>query len=241
MRKAALALPWVLALLAGCATPGPLHVYSLEPGAAKVTDTGGERAADVPSHLEPEDHLTGFAYDPYTDHFFLRLEPGNRIRVVDRPARKIKREFEINELGAGGDLAIRPRDGHVFFLESRPVRVVETSRLGKRIRAFDLEGVTAPAGIACDLAQHRLLVLHGDGRNITAHDLEGRKVGALRLEQPAGASLAFDSERRELFAPLASAPNAIGVFDLDGKLLRCLERVPGRFVDVGPRSFVRVF
>src|SRR5476649_2756664 len=81
---------------AGCATPGALHVYSLASAAHEtVHDTGPEGATDVPSFIAPDEILTGLAYDPFTDHFFLRLAPGNHFRVVDRPARTIKREFKV--------------------------------------------------------------------------------------------------------------------------------------------------
>lgn len=54
----------VLAALAagGCATPGPLHVYTVaNPAANAIHDTGGTPADEIPSFL---------ARDPFTDHFF---------------------------------------------------------------------------------------------------------------------------------------------------------------------------
>jgi hypothetical protein len=217
-------------------------VYSLPGDAAveEIADHGAEGANAVPSFLEPEDRLAGFAYDPFTDHFFLRLAPGNRIRVVDRPARAIKREFTIDGLGAGGDLAARPRDGHLFFLESSPVRVVETTRLGKIVRTIHCESVTAAAGIAVDPERQRLILLHADGRQLTVHDLEGRRLESHRLAHAVEGSLALDAERGELHAPLRGSPARIGVFDLQGRQRRELP-VAARFVDVGPRSFLRVF
>src|SRR5471032_2047214 len=116
----------------GCATPGPLHVYSLaSPTAPDIADRGPEPALDVPSFLAAGETVTGFAYDPFTDHFFLRLAPGNRIRVVDRPARAVKREFVVSGLPAtgGGDLAVRPRDGHIFLVHPTEPMVIELTRL----------------------------------------------------------------------------------------------------------------
>src|SRR6185436_8779329 len=101
--------PALLLALAGCATPGPWHVYLGDaPAPTVVVDVSGDARTEVPSFLEPEDQLTGLAYDPFTDHLFLRLAPGNKIRVVDRPARAIKREFTIESLSTtgGGDLAV---------------------------------------------------------------------------------------------------------------------------------------
>lgn len=230
--------------LTGCATPGPLHIYSVAPQAERpITDTGPGQAASTPSYLKREDRVAGFAYDPYTDHFFVRLEPGHHIRVVDRPARKIKREFDIAgaEVKTAGDLTARPRDGHLFLLGTPAGTVVETSRFGKVIRSFQLQDVTGtPSGLACDPVRNHLLVLASDGRRVTRHELDGRRLGELALAETAIASLAYDAEARELFAPLRDRPGEIGVFDEQGRLLRT-ERAPGRLIDVGPRSFLRVF
>jgi uncharacterized protein YjiK len=229
----------------GCATPGPLHLYSLPPGSKNIHDQGNGQTAEVPSFLEAGDRLTGFAYDPFTDHFFLRLAPGNAIRVVDRPARKIKREFTIDGIpaeGAGGDLALRPRDGHLFLLHPREALVLETTRLGKFLRSIPL-GDTAglPLGIAYDAGENRLLVLAPDRHRITVHAVDdGRKIRDLALDRAVGPSLAFDAEKREFHAPLADSPGHVGVFDAYGKFLR-QAAAPGNFVDVGQRSFVRVF
>jgi hypothetical protein len=231
--------------LGGCATPGPLHVYLSEaPNPAVVVDLGGAQPVDVPSYLEPEDKLTGMAYDPFTDHLFLRLAPGNKIRVVDRPARAVKREFTIEGLatadGGGGDLAVRPRDGHIFLLEPGAT-VAETTRLGKLVRIFSLVEAKGPlGGIAVDAAANRLAVLHADGRKITFHGLDGQRMGELTLERRVGPSLAIDGEHHELYAPLREGKRGVAVFDFNGKLVRTLPTA-GAFVDVGPRSLVRVF
>ena len=229
----------------GCATPGVLHVYAIEtPSGARVRDTGQPATADVKSFLEDGEQLTGFAYDPFTDHFFLRLAPGNRLRVVDRPARAIKREFVVEGLaadGRGGDLAIRPRDGHVFFLQPGASAIMETSRLGKRVREFALAGVSGATGLAYDARDNRLFALHADGREISFHDTDGQRLGGVTLDRAVAASLAFDEETREFYAPLRETRGAIGVFGADGRLVRTLEPSGAAFVDVGPRSFVRVF
>ena len=70
-----------LLLLAGCATPGPLHRYSTSADSpAEIHDAGSDgTTASVPSFLAVGEHLVGFAYDPFTDHFFLRLAPGDLI------------------------------------------------------------------------------------------------------------------------------------------------------------------
>jgi hypothetical protein len=232
--------------LAGCATPGPLHVYSVSaPQAAEISDFGGKSGkVSVPSFLEGEDVATGMAYDPFTDHFFVRLEPGNRFLVVDRPARAVKRRFTVAEIpvNGGGDLAIRPATGHVFLLRPGRAELDEINRYGEWIRVVKLEAAPtrAATGIAYDMARDRLLVLFGENE-IVAYSREGGNLGKVcQLEKAVGHSLGYDAEQRELYAPLAAPERRIGVFSQDGKLQRTLE--PQAFgVDVGPRSFLRMF
>jgi hypothetical protein len=231
--------------LAGCATPGPLHVYSVPAavGEPPIVDHGGAapQRLELPSFLGPEDTLVGFAYDPFTDHFFLRLAPGNRIRVVDRPARAIKREFTVDALpeDGGADLAARPRDGHLFFLSARSNTITVTNRFGKLVRTFAPDGV-APAAIAYDAAANELWVLHRGGREVSRLSPEGAVLGTVPLDRVVSESLAMDGEKRELYAPLSES-GAIAVFTPQGKFLRESHAGRARFVDVGLRSFVRVF
>ena len=231
--------------LAGCATRGPLHVYTLAAGGERpVLDVGANTNAEVPSFLGDEDRVTGFAYDPYTDHFFLRLAPGNRIRVVDRPARAIKRELEIKGAPEGaGDLAVRPRDGYVYMLGPTPAQLPYCTRLGKYLGELTLEKPAPNAtGLAFDMVKDALLILGDEGRRVTAHDLTGKKVAEVKLERPAGPALAFDSDQREYHAPLPDQPGEIGVFDEQGRFLRGTSAPAGSpLIDVGPRSFIRVF
>ena len=221
-----------------------MHVYAGASGTATaVQDASDTATTDAPSFVEPDEQITGFAYDPFTDHFFLRLAPGNRIRVVDRPARAIKREFVVAGLPAtgGGDLTVRPRDGHLFLLPPAGREIAEVTRLGKLTRTFELAGIAGvPRGIAYDSGAGRLLVLNADGRRVTAHDFDGRRLGEFDLEREGGAALAIDADKREIYAPLAGEKGIVGVFNETGRLLRTLA-LPAAFVDVGPRSFVRVF
>jgi len=239
------AVAWLGLAGAGCATRGPLHLYTLATAGPerKIQDIGNGRVEEVPSFLKADELVTGFAYDPFTDHFFLRIHPGNRIRVVDRPARAIKREFTIEgapEIG-GGDLAIRPRDGHLFLLRSVPAAILETSRLGRVVRTLPLAGLEgAPLALAFDPAGQHIFVLNAGGQRITVHDLQGARTGEINLSAPVGASLAFDPEQREFFAPLAARPEQLGVFDERGQWRRA-QAANGSLVDVGVRSFVRVF
>lgn len=234
-----------LLALSGCATPGPLHLYttaSTQP--LLITDSGDGQTIAVPTFLAPGETLTGLAYDPFTDHLFLRLAPGNLIRVVDRPARTIKRTYTVAELPttAGGDLAVRPRDGHIFFAHPTLPALVETDRFGAFVRTITLATLNAPpAGIAYDSARNQLLCLNGgDLARITTHTLDGARVTSVALDRTVALhTLAFDSDTRELYLPLASSA-ALGVFDLEGHLLRTLPQ-PAAFIDLGPRSLLRLF
>jgi hypothetical protein len=250
MRKQSLAYLIILAtvsFLVGCSTPGPLHLYSIAPGSADVHDVAlaTDSARDIPSYLDEGDVLTGFAYDPFTDHFFLRLAPGNRIRVVDRPARKIKREFVIEKAptNGGGDLAASPVDGHLFLIDSAQPTIIETSRLGELIREITLVGQKAPAAaIAFDPAQNELILLDPDAKTIQRATRTGNAVSSVVLDRTVRPSLAFDPVQHELYAPLAESPGVVGVFDQNGHCVRTVTMTaPDRFIDVGPHSFLRVF
>ncbi len=231
---------------AGCATPGPLHVYTIGSTLqTTVRDVAGDApAADVPDFLDAGETITGFAYDPFTDHFFLRLAPGNRIRVVDRPARAVKREFEAEGAPAtgGGDLAVRPRDGHIFLTHPSEAALIELNRFGKFVRSIPLATpAEPPVGVAFDSARDQLLVLAAGNRaRVTVHDLDGRLIATIALDRPVAAgALGYDAERRELYAPLRDG-GAVGVFGEDGRLRRTLP-FSAAFLDVGPRSFLRMF
>lgn len=233
-----------LALTAGCATPGPLHRYALAPARPdRVADLGPAGATEVPSLLAPGERVAGLAYDPFTDHLFLRLAPGDRIRVVDRPARRLKRELELPGAGAGGDLAVRPRSGHLFLLAGPAGEVAEHTRLGRPVGRFSLEGVTAaPRGLAYDAGRDELVVLAADGRTVSRHDLAGRRRGEFRLAEAATGPLACDGDTGELHAVLADPAGEVGVFGPAGERRGgWTAGGPGVLIDLGPRSFLRVF
>ncbi len=203
----------------------------------------------MPSFLKAGETLTGFAYDPYTDHLFLRLAPGNQFRVVDRPARAIKREFTAGETPdtGGGDLAIRSRDRHLFLAHPTEPAVIEITLYGQYIRTIPLAPLHAPAaGVAYDQTRERLYILMGgDLAYITTFDREGRKLAAVSLDRTVAlGALAYDSVAREFYVPLPDRPT-VGIFDENGHFLRELAAsataTPADFIDVGPRSFLRLF
>ena len=238
-----------LVLLGGCATQGPLHIYSATSAQpAFVTDTGSTGAANISSFLVEKEKLTGLAYDPFTDHLILRIGSGNTIRVIDRPAGKVKREFVVAEAPTtgGGDMAVRPRDGHLFLTHPTDPTLIETTRSGRFVRQFSLDSLTGPAtGVAYDTKNDHLLVLSGSVPSVvTTHNLAGKFLSRLTLPfDGAPASLAYDSATGEFYVSDNDAAY-ISVFDRQGKLVRRVP-APGNtaapFVDVGERSFLRIF
>lgn len=248
-RSLALALPGLL--LAGCATPGPLHLYTVSAERPQVIrDHGPDGLVDVPSFVGADETLTGLAYDPYTDHLFLRLAPGNRIRVVDRPSRRIKREFVIEELPVtgGGDLAVRPRDGHLFFVIPHAAALIETNRFGRFVRRIELTGysLNGPVvGVAYDPARQLLWILE-NSHYPQLHTY--RSDGSHVRWRPAGyegarGHLAFDPEKKQVYIA-AVFERIIAILNDDGEIQGSIPAPDGdlvRFIDAGPRSFVRVF
>ncbi|MEY4488447.1 MAG: hypothetical protein RIQ79_955 [Verrucomicrobiota bacterium] len=247
--------------LAGCRTPGPLHAYLHTPAAPGTADnvldvnpSTGAPFETVPACTKPGEQVLGIAYDPFTDHFYLRLSPGNRVRVVDRPAAAMKREFTAPALPEGGhDLAVRQRDRHLFFTDPTGPALLETSIYGVLRSRIVLAGLDAPAwGVACDERDDLFLILPAETTDlIRRFSRQGAAVGDIKLaRQVRGQSLAFDSEHREFFAALADG-SGLGVFAEDGRLLRTLPATSPRnapasdaaalLIDVGPRSFIRIF
>lgn len=236
---------------AGCATPGPNHLYTInESQRETITDHAapGIETMNLPSFLEPADTLLGLAYDSYTDHLFLRLAPGNRFRVVDRPDRSIKREFEAPEVpgSGGGDIAIRSRDRHLFLSHPSKPTLIEITLYGKFIREIPLETFAgASAGVAYDQKRDLLYVLRGgDLNHIVTYGLNGRRLKGTALDRDVLlGTLAYDSDAREFYAQLRES-RQIGVFDDQGHLIRTIKTDRHNlpiFFDVGPRSFLRLF
>jgi hypothetical protein len=235
--------------LAGCATPGPNHTYVASRAQNPVIDLQpGHPEVAVPTYLSASNTLYGIAYDPFTDHLFLRVYPGNFIRVIDRPARKIKRSFTVAGLPVGGgDLAIRSSDRHLFFAHPTMPAVIESTLYGQFVRTLSLDTLAGPpAGVAYDQKQNRLYILSsGEPAQVSTYDLTGKRLGCVTLERDVSrSSLAYDSGAAEFHLRL-SGEAAIGVFNRQGVWQRSLPLAStdptGAFIDVGPRSLLRLF
>jgi hypothetical protein len=234
--------------LVGCSTPGPTHAYLASRAEDPIIDVlPGMPEAHIPSHLIPVNELYGIAYDPFTDHLFLRIFPGDFVSVIDRPAQKVKRGIIVKDLPAGrGDLAIRSLDRHLFFAHPESPLILETNLHGRAVRTITLENIEGPpAGVAYDQKNDRLLVLpSGGGSLIVTFDLAGKQLSSVVLDREVRlGSLAYDSVAEELYAPLLNTAG-VGIFDINGRLLRTLATAADSshdFIDVGQRSLLRLF
>lgn len=252
--RAAARLPLVAAFAgilcgaAGCSTPGPNHAYLARFSEQPIIDVRpGYPDVPVPTYLSLFKELYGIAYDPFTDHLFLRTAPGNFVQVIDRPARKIKRTFTVPGLPPGpGDLAIRSRDRHLFFVHPALPAIVETTLYGVTVRTIILEDIQSPpAGIAYDQKRNHLLILQGgDLSRVATYDLSGKRISGVALDRNVRlTSLAYDSIAAEFYVPLRDEA-AVGIFGADGRFLRRLTASNGDthdYVDVGERSLIRMF
>ena len=140
----------------------------------------------------------------------------------------------------GGDLAVRPRDGHIFLAVPSEETIIETDRFGKFQRAL-----TVPPGVqglAYDDERDELVMVSNAGANMLRIDRAGQSRPVSPLSHAVTSdTLGYDSIRRELYAPLFRAKQ-LGVFDERGQLVRTLPTpIEPALLDVGPRSFLRMF
>lgn len=237
--------------LAGCATSGPNHLYLVSPRESEVISDHAEpgiATRDLSSFVGHDETLLGFAYDPFTDHLFLQLAPGNKFRVVDRPDRSIKYEFTADGVPtpSGGDLAVRSLDRHLFLAHPTAPAVIEITLYGKFVRTIHLTGLPSPpAGIAYDQQRELIYVLTANRPTlISAYDRQGRHIADIALDRPVlTGTLAYDSVAGEFYAQ-QSDNGHIAVFNRNGQRVRefNLSIPPGRTsFDVGQRSFLRLF
>jgi uncharacterized protein YjiK len=246
IRKLTLVAAGVSAFLGGCATTGPNHIYLTTAASAAIHDHGPAPAA-VRAVLAPGERALGLAYDFNTDHLFVRIAPGQVIRVVERPSGRILRDMPLpRELHttAPADLAIRSHDRHLFAAHPDGRSIVELTLFGGFVRRFELRGLTAPiGGLAYDQQGGRLLVLTAAApAHVGVVSPEGRIEDLVALTTPVSpVSLGYDSDARRFFVPLADG-RSLGEFDATGRLLAVHPAADTiTAVDAGRRAFVRLF
>ncbi len=240
---------------AGCSTAGPNHLYITKGGGEPIHDVthDGAPATEVPSRTAVEEKILGLAYDSYTDELFVRLAPGNLVRVVDRPSQRHLRDMTLPELPphtanpASADLTIRSRNRHLFLVDADGRSIIEYSLFGELVRRLAPEvGRAFIGGLAFDQINDRLLVLlDGEHSAILTCTLDGREESRRELQ---GAvlplSLAYDSAAQHFFVPMPGG-KTVGVFDAQGRHLSTISPT-ATTGDVsalasGERSFVRIF
>lgn len=235
-----------VAILAGCAAPGPNHVYLTTIAGAAVHDLGPPPTS-IDRALQPGEHALGLAYDFNTDHLFIRVAPTGVIRVIERPSGKILRDMPLTadlRTEKPADLAIRSRDRHLFAVHPDGHSIVELTLFGDFVRKIDLMGLDgAVGGLAYDQKKQQLLILtaHSPAR-LGSVDPAGHVTYYVTFaEGVTPVSLGYDSDAERFFVPL-SDPRLLGEFDTVGKLIvthRLDEAITA--IDAGARSFVRVF
>ena len=243
------------AALAGCATSGPNHLYIANGGGEPIRDVAhdGSAPTEVASRTTTRETVLGLAYDFYTDELFVRLAPGNLVRVLDRPSQRHLRDMTLPELPArtanpvSADLTIRSRNRHLFLVDADGVSIVEYSLFGEFVRRLaPVAGETPVGGLAFDQTRDRLLILLGGEKPyIAICTLDGREESRCLLKEAVlPLSLAFDSTAQHFFVPLPGG-KVVGVFDLAGNRLSSIAATDSTgdvsALAAGERSLVRVF
>ncbi len=244
IRKLAAVL--LLALLSGCATSGPNHLYFTTAAGPAIQDRGPAHA-EIAGALAPEERVLGLAYDFNTDHLFLRIAPAQIIRVIERPSGKILREMPLPadlHTTAPADLAIRSGDRHLFAVHPDGRSVVELTLFGVFVRRLEFAGLDTPiGGLAYDQKNRRLLVLLASSpARVMTVTPEGILAYYARMSVAVDpVSLGYDSDAQRFYVPLANG-HGLGEFDAAGRLI-ATHPAGGVItaIDAGPRSFVRVF
>ncbi len=243
--------------VAACSTRGPSHVYWAESSGAALhdlaVDSGERRTLDA--HVDKDETVVGLAYDRFTDYLFLRLAPGDVIRIVNRPANSRVRDLKLTpevalspgETPANSlDITVRSRNRHIFAIDPRATGFVEFTLEGKMVRKIRM---AAPppgpvGGLGFDQRRDRLVVLFAGSPAVLAEvTLDGVIAHQTNLAAAVHPiSLGCDSDTGEYFVPLADG--AIGAFDRDGHLLH-RHPVPAgatpAAIGAGPRAFLRLF
>lgn len=239
----------------GCSSPGPNHLYIATAGGESIHDVprSGAAPVQIPSRTTTEEKVLGLGYDAFTDELFVRLAPGNIVRVIDRPSKRHLRDMSLPGLAPTtahpltADLSVRWRNRHLFLVDADGRSVVEYTLFGEFVGRIPAGADTDQiGGLAFDQKRDRLLVLlAGPHPSIVVRTLDGREEARYELHAAVlPLSLAYDSTAEHLFVPMPGG-KSIGVFDLKGNHLSTTQS-PDLAGDVtalaaGDRSFVRIF
>ncbi len=185
---------------------------------------------EIPDFLAAGEAITRFRLRSLHRSFFpCDSRRGNRIRVVDRPARAVKPRIRSGRHGPRPAAAISrcgPRDGHLFLAHPTEPALIELNRFGNFIRSTH-PSISRPAG-------------GGEWRSIAARDSIARARGGRRRHRdrarsrrpPRGDHHSQPSRNarraglrlratRNFTRPLRDE-GTIGVFGDDGRLRRTL-------------------
>ncbi len=254
MRLALVLLAPALAILAGCASPGVAHLYQIRTGAIAVTNSAPSEPATAATPaavtvLWPGQEVVGLACDKNTDHLYLRLAPGNLIRVARRASgryfRYLRLPPEANS-AAPADLGVRSSDRHLFLIVDNGAALLETNVRGEIVQRHPLPAELSPAsGLAVEQSSGRLWLLIGSLHPEVVQLARSGEIATRRALDHAvqPGSLAHDETTGHFFAPLADGAH-VGEFDSEGRLVRQHAAPAGDstlVIDVAERSFARVF
>lgn len=228
-----------------------MHLYSATNGGHPVRDRALEAGEDdeLVGFLEEGDRVVGLGYEFNTDYIWLRIAPGNRLITIKRGFRELWYDYALPdsfllEDGMSGDLAVRSFNRMVYVAMAEPGRVAKVERYG------DVREVIQPGGserviggLAWDQANDRLVILYaGDVPEVVIYDNDVEEVSRVSLAAAVRpTTLAYDSNRRRYYVPLAEA-GWLGEFDAEGQLIGRLPFPdPAASIDAGQRSAVRMF
>ena len=201
-----------LALVSGCATSGPNHVYLTTVGGSAVHDLGPP-PADIAGAVEPVERVLGLAYDSNTDHLFVRL--ARSIRVIERPSGKILREMPLSLDNPPAGEVVGANIGPAALPRSVPedTAPVDKPRAPSRARPGAGNGATSdPADLAIRSSDRHLFAAHPDGRSVEELTLFGEFVRHLKLVNLDTRihGLAYDQKNSRLLVLTATSPARIG-------------------------------
>jgi hypothetical protein len=239
-----------VAFLTGCATRGPMHLYSAGDGALPIHDQGLETGTDnaLGGFLQPGDRVIGLGYEHNTDYIWVRLAPGNRLLTIKRGIQELWYDYSLPDAfllppESTGDLAVRSFNRMVYAVMSEPGTIGKVTRYGEVLETFRPDDHSAEiGGLAWDQVNDLLLVLYSATGEVAAYAKETQVVSRVQLDAAINAmTLAYDSNRARFYVPLAE-PGWVGEFDAEGQLLARLPWPKGMTaMDAGQRSLIRLF